>query len=120
MPAESKGINEAVMEAGKKSLGLIQQFLSGRVSRQALLAGLSDLHVGDILSRHWNELVSDARYVPHWQVLQTLQGLTDEMEYQLKQYGESTLHEDIRIIAMNLQRIAEQNGQVLKSHKGAL
>lgn len=108
LPTENREINEDVLRVGKESLGLIQRFLSGRVSREDLLAGLSDLRAGEVLSRHWGELTSDAKYVPHWQVLQTLMGLVEELEYQLGEYGESTLHEDIKEIAMNLKRISEQ------------
>jgi len=108
-PAEAfKEINEAVLGVGKASLGLLQRFLSGRVSRDDLLAGLSGLRAGEVLSKYWEELTSDARYVPHWKVLQTLNGLVDELEYQLGEYGESTLHDDIKEIAINLKRISEQ------------
>lgn len=103
----SRSVDQAVMEVGKESLGMIQRFLSGRLPQEELLTGLSGLHVGEILSRHWGELTTDARYVPHWQVLQTLQGLIDELKYQLEEYGESTLHEDIKEIALNLKRIAD-------------
>lgn len=108
-PAEAfQEINEAVLGVGKVALGLIQRFLSGRVSRENLLEGLSGLRAGEVLSKYWGELTSDARYVPHWKVLQTLNGLVDELEYQLGEYGESTLHDDIKEIAINLKRISEQ------------
>lgn len=101
-------INEKIMAVGKKALELIQRFLSGRVSREDFLAGMNALPAREILVRHWEELTSDARYVPHWQVLQTLLGLVEELEYQLGEYGESTLHEDMNEIAVNMKRIAGQ------------
>ena len=106
-------IDQAVLEVGKKSLELIQPFLSGRLSREKLLDGLTCLRANEMLTKYWDELTSDARFVPHWQVLQTLQGLVDEMSYQLEEYGESTLHEDIKEIAKDLKRIAEQNNDRL-------
>lgn len=102
-------INDAVLKVGKESLDLIQRFLSGRVSREEMLAGLSRLRVSEILTKYWGELISDASCVPHWQVLQTLQGLLEEMAYQLGEYGESTIYDDVKEIAKNLKRISEQN-----------
>jgi hypothetical protein len=102
-------INEAVLEVGKESLDLIQRFLSGRVTREELLSGLSGTGVKEVLTRYWGDLASNSSYVPHWQVLQTLQGLIDEITYQLGEYGESTIYEDFKDIAINLKRIAEQN-----------
>lgn len=101
-------IHEEVMEVGKKALVLIQRFLSGRVHKEEFLAGMNELPAREILARHWEKLTSDPKYVPHWQVLQTLQGLVDELEYQLGEYGESTLHEDMNEIAVNLKRISDQ------------
>lgn len=102
-------IDKAVFEVGKKALDLIQPFLSGRLSRAKMLEGLTELRANEMLTKYWDQLTSDARFVPHWQVLQTLQGLVDEMAYQLEEYGESTLHEDIKGIATSLKCIAEQN-----------
>jgi len=102
-------INDAVLKVGKESLDVIQRFLSGRVSREEMLAGLSGLRVNEVLTQYWGQLTSDANYVPHWQVLQTLQGLVEEMAYQLGEYGESTLYDDIKEIAINLKRISEQD-----------
>lgn len=102
-------INEAVLEVGKESLDLIQRFLSGRVTREELLAGLSGTGVKEVLARYWGDLTSNSSYVPHWQVLQTLQGLIEEMTYQLGEYGESTIYEDVKEIAVNLKRISEQD-----------
>lgn len=104
-----RAINESVLKVGRESLDVIQRFLSGRVSREEMLAGLSGLRVNEVLTQYWGELTSDASYVPHWQVLQTLQGLVDEIAYQLGEYGESTLYDDIKEIAINLKRISEQN-----------
>lgn len=110
-PAEScREINEAVLKVGKESLEMIQRFLSRRLSREDLLEGLTGLRAGELLSKYWGEFTSDAKYVPHWQVLQTLNGLVDELSYQLGEYGESTLHDDIREIALNLKRISQQAG----------
>jgi len=102
-------INEVVLEVGKESLDLIQRFLSGRVTREELLAGLSGTGVKDVMTRYWGDLTSNSSYVPHWQVLQSLQGLIDEMSYQLGEYGESTLYEDFKEIAVNLKRISDQS-----------
>lgn len=113
MPAHLEGnndVNAAVMGAGKESLRLIQQYLSGRASRNDLSRGLSEINnrVGGVLSTHWEELTSEPRFVPHWQVLQTLKGIVDELEFQLGEYGESTLYDDVKEIALNLKRIADQ------------
>lgn len=112
MSAQTNGcreINEAVLKVGKESLDLIQRFLSGRVSREDLVEGLSGLHVDDVLMQYWGELTSDAKYVPHWKVLQTLSGLVDEMAFQVAEYGDSTIFDDIKEIAINLKTITEQN-----------
>jgi len=108
LPAEKKDLNEAVMEMGKGSLTVIQRFLSGRVSRDDLLTALSNFPVREVMSEHWGELISDSKYVPHWKILQTLQGLLDELGYQLGEYGEATLHDDLREIALNMKIISEQ------------
>lgn len=102
-------IDQAVMEAGKVALPLVQRFLSGRVTRQELWAGLAGIGVDRIICENWTELTSDPRYVPHWQVLQTLKGLIEELDYQFFEYGESTMYEDMKDIALNLKRIAELN-----------
>lgn len=106
-----KEINEAVLAVGRGSLELIQRFLSGRISREEMLEGLAVLQANEVLNKYWNELTSDAQYVPHWKVLQTLQGIVDEMAYQLAEYGDATLYEDIKEVALNLTRIAERNNE---------
>lgn len=100
-------IDQAVLEAGKAALPLVQRFLSGRVTRQDLSAGLAGIGVDKIISENWLELTSDPRYVPHWQILQTLKGLIEELDYQFCEYGESTMYEDMKDIALNLKRIAD-------------
>ncbi|MCL6635136.1 MAG: hypothetical protein K6T29_05130 [Peptococcaceae bacterium] len=109
LPAEKyQGLNAAVMEAGKEALSLIQRFLSGRVSRRDLLAGLGEITGGldGVMTQNWDQLTSDAAFVPHWQVLQALKGIVEELEYQLGEYGESTLYDDMKDLALNLKRIA--------------
>jgi hypothetical protein len=102
-------INETVLEIGRESLVVIQQFLSGRLSREVMVEALAGLRAKDILSKYWGELTSDAKYVPHWMVLQTLQGVADEMAYQLAEYGDSTLFDDMKEIATSLKSIKDQN-----------
>ncbi|OPZ73035.1 MAG: hypothetical protein BWY80_01011 [Firmicutes bacterium ADurb.Bin456] len=108
LPAEKKDLNEAVMEVGKGSLTVIQQFLSGRVSKDDLSMALAALPVREVMSEHWEELTSNSQCVPHWKILQTLQGLIDELGFQLGEYGEATLHEDVKEIAINMKLITEQ------------
>jgi len=99
------------LEIGKGSLAPIQQFLSGRVSRDDLLMALSTFPVREIMSEHWGELISDSKYIPHWKILQTLQGLIDELGFQLGEYGEATLHEDVKEIALNMKIITEREAK---------
>lgn len=101
-------INQAVMEAGKAALPLVQRFLSGRATRQDLSAGLAGIGIDKIITEHWLELTSNPRYVPHWEILQTLKGLIEELEYQFHEYGESTMYDDLKDIAINMKRISEQ------------
>lgn len=113
MAAEAEGnndLNAAVMEAGIESLKLIQKYLSGRASRNDLLRGLGEINdnVSGVLAAHWEELTSGVKFVPHWQVLQTLKGIAEELEFQLGEYGESTLYDDVKEIAQSLKRIADQ------------
>lgn len=115
MSAQTDGcreINEAVLKVGKESLDLIQRFLSGRVSRDDMVEGLAKLHVNDVLMKYWGELTSDAKYVPHWKVLQTLSGIVDEMAFQVAEYGDSTIFDDIKEIAVNLKTISELNKEI--------
>lgn len=102
-------INKAILEVGKGSLVVIQQFLSGRISRESMVEDLAGLQANDILTRYWDNLTSDARFVPHWHVLQTLQGVVEEMTYQSAEYGDSTLFDDLKELAINLKRISDQN-----------
>lgn len=107
LPVENKEISKLIIKIGNESLELIQNFLTKRVSKENLVAGLSRLRVEEIISDNWEKLTSDAGYVPHWQVLQTLQGIMEEFEYQVGEYGESTLYDDFKDIAVNLKCIAE-------------
>jgi len=106
-----KELNEIVLVVGKVSLDLIQRFLSGRISREEMMEGLAGLRINEVLTKYWGELTSDAKYVPHWNVLQTLQGVVDEMAYQLAEYGDSTLFDDLKDIATCLKRITDQNNE---------
>ena len=105
----SQEINEAVLKAGKGSLEVIQRFLSGRESREVMIETLNALNVNDVLNRYWNVLTSDAKYVPHWRVLQTLQGMVDEMTFQIAEYGESSLFDDVKEIAACIKLITNLN-----------
>lgn len=107
LPAKSVEIDKAVMKAGNESLELIQLYLSKRISKEELLSGLSRFNVEEIITENWEELTTDARYVPHWEVLQALQGIIEELEFQVGEYGESTLYDDFKDIAFNLKRISE-------------
>lgn len=104
----SREIDEAVFEVGKESLEVIQRFVSGRVSREDLEDKLASLQVNQLLTKYWGELTSNAQYLPHWRVLQTLQGVVDEISYQLAEYGESTLFDDLKDIAASLKQISEK------------
>ena len=101
-------IDEAVLEVGKGSLDVIQRFLSGRVTREALLETLVGLQVNDIMGKYWTQLTTDAKCVPHWRILQTLTGVVDEIAYQMAEYGESTMFDDMKEIALNLKLITNQ------------
>jgi len=107
LPADFKELSKSVIKIGNESLEMLQQFLSKHVSKESLVDGLPRLQVEEIMSENWDKLTSDARYVPRWQVLQTLQGLIAELEYQVGEYGESTPYDDFKDIAINLKRIAE-------------
>ncbi len=102
----SKDINSKVLSIGNESIALIQKFLTKRSTREELISGLTELKPGEILSGYWDDLTADAKYVPHWKVLQTLKGLVEELDYQLGEYGESTLYDDIKEIALNLKKIS--------------
>lgn len=104
----NREIDEAVLEVGKESLEVIQRFVTGRVSREDLEDKLASLPVNQLLSRYWGELTSNAQYIPHWRILQTLQGVVDEISYQLAEYGESTLFDDLKEIATSLKQISER------------
>ena len=106
---DSHEINEAVLKAGKGSLDVIQRFLSGRETREVMIETLTGLEVNDVLNKYWNDLTTDANYVPHWRVLQTLQGMVDEMTYQLAEYGESSLFDDVKELAACIKIITNQN-----------
>lgn len=104
----NREIDEAVLEVGKESLEVIQRFVTGRVSREDLEDKLASLPVNQLLNRYWGELTSNAQYIPHWRILQTLQGVVDEISYQLAEYGESTLFDDLKEIATSLKQISER------------
>ncbi len=101
-------INEVVIKAGKEALALLHQFVAGRLTREELSSCLAGLDTDGIVSAYWPELTEEARFVPHWQVLQTLRGLMEELDYQLREYGESTIYEDIKEIALSLKLIEKQ------------
>ena len=105
-------INEAVLKVGKGSLEVIQRFLSGRETREVMIETLTALEVNDILNKYWNVLTSDAKLVPHWRVLQTLQGMVDEMTYQIAEYGESSLFDDVKEVAACIKLITNQNDDI--------
>lgn len=104
---EQKKIDRLVLELGKTALNLVQRFLSGRVTRVELEEGLEALNIRDTLNEYWVSITSDPRFVPHLHVLQILSGLAEDIDYQLAEHGPSTLHEDVKDIAINLKRIAE-------------
>lgn len=106
--AEQKRIDQDVLEVGKSALHLLQRFLSGRVTRAELVDGLAELKIKDFINGYWGIITSDTRFVPHWHVLQILSGLAEDIDYQLSEHGPSTLHEDVKDIAVNLKRISER------------
>jgi len=105
---QKQDLDSLLISEGNKALQLMQKFLSGRATRQEFLAGLAkiDSNIESIVPDWWESLVSDPALVPHWQVLQTLKGMLEELEYQFGEYGESTLFEDMKEIALSLKRIA--------------
>ncbi|WP_072867947.1 hypothetical protein [Desulfofundulus thermosubterraneus] len=108
---EKKKIDSAIMEMGNSALQLMQRFLTGRVTRDELIRGITDLQVNNFMARYWSFLTSDAAFVPHWQVLHILLGLSQDIDYQIREHGQATLHEDLKDLALNLMRISQQSNQ---------
>lgn len=105
---EQKVIDSAVMDMGNSALQLIRRFLSGRITRDELVRGISSFQVNDFMVRHWALITSDPVFVPHWHVLQILAGLSEDIDYQIREHGPATLHEDIKEMALNMKYISAQ------------
>jgi len=103
-----RDLDSLLLTGGNGVLQVMQKFLAGRVAREEFLDTLAKINsaVESVVPAWWEDLVRDPGLVPHWQVLQTLRGLQFELSYQFAEYGESTLNDDMREIALNLKRIA--------------
>jgi hypothetical protein len=103
-------IDTQVWMIGRKALPLLQHYASGRIAREELLTQLRELKIDECIIRHWEQLTTDPCLVPHWQVLQTIWGLIEEGEFQLREYGHASLWDDIKEIAFNLKRVTDIRG----------
>lgn len=99
-------VDAAVIKAGKEALEAIQRFLTARITREELQEILSGLGIDNLLAEYWPAFTSDEQYAVHLNVLQMLDSLQREIDYQIDEYGVSTVYEDLKEIAGCLNRIA--------------
>ena len=99
-------IDAAVLHAGKEALEAIQRFLTARITRDELQRTLTGLGIGNLLAEYWPALTCDEQYAVHLNVLQMLDSLSLEIDYQIDEYGVSAVYEDLKEIAGCLNRIA--------------
>ena len=93
------------MEVAGLALALLRQYTRDEISSTELQTGLRALNTGDIMTRYWDILTSDAQNSPCFEVLQLLSSLDQEMESQLRRYGESSLWDDLTELQTAIQRI---------------
>ncbi len=99
-------VDAAVLYAGKEALEAIQRFLTARITREELQEILSGLGIDNLLTEYWPAFTSDEQYAVHLNVLQMLDSLRREIDYQIDEYGVSAVYEDLKEIAGCLNRIA--------------
>lgn len=92
-------------EVGERALDAFRQFTREQISAAELQARLRELEAGSIMASYWDLLTSSPENVPCFEILQLLDSLGGEMEYQVERYGESSLWDDLEELQRALRRI---------------
>ena len=98
-------LNHLTMAAGEQALALFRQFTREEISAKELQTELVGLGTEGIIARHWESLTADPERTPCFEVLQLLNSLAGELEYQVERYGESSLWDDLNELQTAVRRL---------------